>query len=213
MPDDTRTDEALITDYLSAVVQAGQSGAAREGEPRPLGRDINALNILFKRYWTQILAFLFKNSYFKDESYLDDVRQEIFLTAFEEISQGGFQPAGPGTFRHWLYEIALHQCRKSGTDRQSSPKPISQLYPDESTGIAEDTLVARPPEQTDYSSIEKKLADVLSHLSLSEQQLMRFVSEGMSYQEIHQKPEFAKYDIDYLMRKVYLIRKKLLKLK
>jgi RNA polymerase sigma factor (sigma-70 family) len=188
--EDNRMDETLVTD--------SQHG------------DGNALDILFKRYWMQILAFLFKNSFFKDESYLDDVRQEIFLTAFKEIKSNKFNPRGPGTFKRWLFEIARHQCQKSGTEQQHHPKTISQLYPDETTGIADDTLMVVSPEPTDYELIDKRLESALSRISPEEQNLMKLVSAGMSYQEIHEKEEFEKHSIDYLMLKVYNIRKKIL---
>ena len=196
--EDKRTDETLVTDS-----QRGEDNACSE-------RSESALNILFKRYWTKILAFLFKNSFFKDESYLDDVRQEIFLTAFKEIKSGKFIPHGPGTFKRWLYEIARHQCKKSGTDRQHHPKAISQLYPDEPTGIAEDTLPVISPEPTDYELIDSRLEAALSCISPEEQDLMKLISAGKTYRQIKKLPEFNKFSIDYLMLKVYTIRKKIL---
>jgi DNA-directed RNA polymerase specialized sigma24 family protein len=93
MPEDIRSDEVLIAAY-----QAWLDG-------RPNG-DPTALEILLTRYSTIILAFIGGKSFFyKDEPYLDDIRQEVLIKVFKGIKD--FTSTGPGSFKRWVFRMGL----------------------------------------------------------------------------------------------------------
>jgi RNA polymerase sigma factor (sigma-70 family) len=192
MPEDTRSDEALIEAYR--------------------GGDESALNILFER-WTRPLWFSLarRSSFGRDDAYLDDLAQDILLIIFEQIKSGKFISSGEGSFKRWLYTVAQLETLCQDRGRRRAARPVSQVYPEEPTGIPDDVLTKRPTETKDYDGIKQRLNDALSQLSLEEQKLMRLVSEGKSYKKIQKNPCFSKYSLDYLMRKVYNIRQKILK--
>jgi RNA polymerase sigma factor (sigma-70 family) len=189
MTEDIRTDEALVIAYL-------------EGE-------LTALDILFKRYLTHLKYYLLKNSWFRDDDYLDDILQDITVVIIEELNSHQFYPKGAGSFRSWVYNIAENIYRTKGRDRAKQPKPVSEFAGPDSTVTPEDILDLLPVSAPDYQAVSPKLSEIISHLKPLERKLMQLIySEGKKYKDILQEPEFADYSLDYLMRKVYLIRKK-----
>jgi len=196
--EDQRSDEALVTDY--------QNG------------DANALEILFRRYLIPIATHLASISFFfKDDGYLDDIRQKVFLTAFAMIRSGQFTPRGPGSFKKWLYRIAWFECLNSDKERRKSFRPVSEVFPEEPTGFPDDLIPQITPQTSDYEQAYQKWQEVSKYLKPTELKLMQLVSAGnvgKKYKEIIKEPEFSHYkSLDYLMRKVYIIRKKIRKLK
>jgi len=191
MPEDPRSDEVLVTAYSA-------------GDPA-------ALEILLSRYYTIIRAYLFGLSFFKDEGYLDDVRQQIVLTLFTEIRSGRFNPAGDGSFRKWVYRVTQLECLNQDKKRRKQFKPVSEVFPEEPTGLPSDLLMQVSPESADYESADRKLQAVLKYLTTEEQKLMQLVSAHKEYKEILQEPEFAKYSLDYLKHKIYNIRQRIRK--
>jgi RNA polymerase sigma factor (sigma-70 family) len=175
--------------------------------------DESALNILFERYAKPLWGYLARTSFFaKDTAYLDDLAQDILVIVFEEIKSGKFVPAGAGSFKGWLYTVAHLETLRHDKQRRRTHIPISQLYPEEPTGIPDDILAYRPTETKDYEGINQRLNEVLSQLSLEEQKLMRLVSQGEAgekYKPVLADPFFSQYSLEYLMRKVYLIRQKI----
>jgi len=192
MTKEKRRDEALVEAYW-------------EG-------DQEALEILLKRYLTPILGYLFSISFFKDESYLDDIRQQIFLTAFEWIRSKRFTPRGEGSFKKWLYRIAYFACINSDKKHRKDSKPISEVFPEEPTGFPDDLIMQTRPQSSDYETAHLRLQEVTKHLTPDELKLMRLVCEKKPYKEIIKEPEFAKFSLDYLMLKVYNIKKKIRKI-
>jgi DNA-directed RNA polymerase specialized sigma24 family protein len=192
MPEDTRTDEQLVTDYL--------------------GGDKQAMEILLTRYQTIILAFLCGTTWFaKDKSYLDDVRQEVLVTIFNELNQipSHFTPAGPGSFKKWVYRIAHFEALNHDKKKRKGPKLTSEVFPEEETGIPNDLLYDVTPTSTDYEEIEEQMKEIISKLTKEELKLMKLVCKPMEYKDIQKEPEFQKYSVDYLMLKVYNIRKRM----
>jgi len=189
--EDKRSDEILVTDY--------QSG------------DNSALDILFRRYDNRTYCYLLKKSLInRDEAFIEDIKQKIFLLVLTKIRNGDFKPSGDGSFRAWFYTIAQNICRSCNYWRIKEPKNIY--------GIVLDLIPSKPlpspeEEKEKEDEIKGRLAKVLSKLSPDEQKLMIMLSDGMTYKQIHEEPEFAKYSLDYLMRKVYIIRRKIFKIK
>jgi RNA polymerase sigma factor (sigma-70 family) len=197
--DSLRTDEALVTDY-QADLPAPTSVGTQAGEQ-------SALDVLYRRYYNQIGFYIRKQSSYKDPSFIDDVRQMVFLKVFTIFKAGKFQPIGPGSFRSFLYETARRICFDQNEKRMRHDRPASEIFTDEELSTP-DELCYRQPETTDYDEINERVKEVLSKLTPEEQKLMWLVSKKIPYKKIILEPEFKKYSIDYLMLKVYNIKKK-----
>jgi len=169
------------------------------------------MEILLTRYQTIILAFLCGTTWFaKDKSYLDDVRQEVLVTIFNEISQGKFIPAGPGSFKKWVYRIAHFEALNHDKKRRRGLKLTSELFTEEETAIPDDLLYDITPDSTDYEEVEEQLKDITSKLTGEELDLMKLVCQPMEYADIQKLPEYKdKYSVDGLKQKVYNIRKRI----
>lgn len=197
-----KTDESLTKLVRDEdLVRAYQSG------------ELKALNTLLELYDQPLRGFIRTISWVKGDSFIDDVIQEVRIIIFTKIKSGGFIPDSAGSFKKWAYKICQNITWKLNKDRARREKPISEYYPEEPTGMPDDLLPRMPTETKDYDGIKQRLNDALSELSLEEQKLMRLVAEKKSYKEIRPDPFFRKYSLDYLMLKVYNIRKKMLRIK
>jgi len=191
MPDDLRSDEDLIL-------------ADRAGET-------NALDILFRRYDKQTHFYLLNESLIKkDDAFLEDIKQEIFLKVLTKLRAGAFKPAGDGSFRAWFYTIAQNICQNYNYWRIRGPKNIYGLALDL---IPAKSVLSPQEEEEKAAEIKAKLSQVLAELSPEETALMQMLGDGMTYKQIQGHPEFAKHSIDYLGLKVYNIRKKIRRIK
>lgn len=189
MPDNQSTDEALVLSYCSG--------------------DDSAFDLLYQRYYDQIGFYVRKQSIYKDASFIDDVREDVFLKILILLRSGKFEPRGPGTFKAFLYETAQKTTFDENQKRLRIARPVSEIFTEEELS-APDELSYREPESTDYDLINDRVKEALSELSLEEQKLMRLVSQGKSYKEILTCPEFSKYkSVDSLKDKIYKIRKKM----
>jgi RNA polymerase sigma factor (sigma-70 family) len=188
MPDNQPTDEALILDLY--------------------GGNETAFDQLYQRYYNHIGFYIKKHSVYKDSSFIDDVREILFIKIYTIIKEGKFEPRGPGSFKTFLYDTAQKTTFDENEKRMRSDRPVSEVFTDEEL-TAPDELCYREPDITDYDLINDRLEDVISELSLEEQKLIRLVSEGIPYKEIQRHPWFSKYSIDYLKHKVHNIRKRM----
>ena len=169
--------------------------------------DVNALDMLLERYQKILYHFILSFSRIKD---IDDILQDILLTILKELKTNNFIPKGPGTFRSWAYSVAKHHCLKATEKLKSQPKPASQVYPDEATGMPDDLIQDMSKDIVDYGYLDYKLSKVMPELSLEEQKLMLLVSQDKTYKEILQDPWFSKYkSVDSLKDKIYKIRKRM----
>jgi RNA polymerase sigma factor (sigma-70 family) len=187
---DERSDEALVL-------------ASQNGDPA-------ALDILCRRYYEHIYNFLINETLIHEASFLEDIRQEIFLKIFKLIRDKEFTPRDTGSFKAYLFTTARNICWNCNYWRNKEPKDIY--------GKLLELVPARPTPDPDEAAakdarIKARLARVLAKLSPQEIKLMILLNEGKTYAQIHEILEFAKYSLDYLMLKAYNIRKKLLKLK
>ncbi|MDM5309364.1 RNA polymerase sigma factor [Peribacillus frigoritolerans] len=64
-----------------------------------------ALEILIRKYYKQIFAFVYRNVNNKDLTY--DLTQEIFIKMIKKIKSY----SGKGPFKSWLYTLAINHCR------------------------------------------------------------------------------------------------------
>lgn len=189
--DDSRSDEALIELY------------------RQFG-DKEALEVLLTRYQEPLWHYARQLSwYYKDKSFIDDIRQEILLTIAQRIDK--FNPVGPGSFKAWVYLLTQHKTFKANERRRSQPILLSQVYPEEFP----DDLADRRPQARDYRKLQTRLDKVLSHLSEEERQLFTLLSENKTYEEIARIKPFDKYkdNLPALRQKICRLRKFLLSFK
>jgi RNA polymerase sigma factor (sigma-70 family) len=205
MPNDNRSDEALIAAYRAGLAQ----GSGDKSADSPANRDNSALNALFTRYMTHVKAFLFRNSRFKDEAWIEELRQIIFTAVLEGILKGAFEDRGTGSFRAWLFEVARRLCLKHNQKRSADYKDFSQVYPESTTDIPAGLIFKASDEINDYTEIDKAQQQALAKLKPLERRLMELVGDRVEYADIIKLPEFAKYkSVDYLMLKVHNIRKR-----
>jgi RNA polymerase sigma factor (sigma-70 family) len=186
--EDIRSDETLVEAFYNGIMAA--------------------LNILFIRYYKPVFYYILKQGLVTDDSFLDDVRQEIFLKVFTKLKSREFKSSGAGSFRAWFYTIALNICRNCNYYQMRQPVDIY--------GTALDFIRAKPvpsplEEEERQTEIKAKVDKILSKLTDEEKKLMFLITDGKTYKQIKELPEFNKFSIDYLMRKVYLIRKKISK--
>jgi RNA polymerase sigma factor (sigma-70 family) len=178
--------------------------------------DQSALDVLFSRYLTKILTWLFGKSFFnKDEDYLSDVRDEIFLKVCQGIRDGKFQSQGPGSFSAWLYTIAELECLNADKKRRRSIVPFSQVFPesDSESASPEDNILFKVTSNTsDIEYARIKLERAFKNLKPEEVKLLK-LSVRMKYQDIIKLREFSKYkSVDSLKHKVYDIMDKIRKI-
>jgi len=187
VPNGIRSDEALIQAFYD-----GEKGV---------------LDILFDRYIKYLRFFLLKESWRKDDSSIDDIIQEVFLIVLQTLSIQKFKPEGEGSFRAWFYLVARNACRTYNRNQSHQPLNISQQFIETAP---DDPIVPEIIRKEEEKEQQKKLKKILSKLSPEEKELMSRLSEGKTYKQIHETSEFNKFSIDYLMLKVYNIRKKIL---
>ena len=209
--EDLRSDEELV-----AAAQAS---------------DQAALEILLTRYSTIILSFIGGKSFFyKDEPYLDDIRQEVLIKVFKGIKEftstgpvrskspeatatpetGTSNGAGPGSFKRWVFRIAYFEALNHDKARRKGLKLTSEIFTEETTGIPDDLVFELTPRISDYERADEQLKDALAKLSDEEQKLIQLVAQHTPYRDIIKRPEFSKYkSVDYLMLKVHNIRKRI----
>ncbi|MFH1230837.1 MAG: hypothetical protein V1709_05005 [Planctomycetota bacterium] len=198
------TDEQLIDAYRKGVAS---------GEPRPNGREASALDVLFSRYLIPLLSYLFGKSFFhKDEDYLSDIRQQIFMVVCQGIRDGKFQSRGAGSFRAWLWTIAELECLNADKKRRRSIVPVSQAFPDSEKPFPEDEVlfkIASNDSDIEYARIKLARAFKDKNITPEEIKLLQ-LSVRMKYKDIIKRKEFSKYkSVDSLKDKIYNIKKKI----
>jgi len=187
MPEDLRTDEDLVAAYR-------------------LG-DEHSFEVLYYRYFKGLGFYIRKTSRYKDADFVEEVRQLTFIKISEKIRGDEFTPAGPGSFRAFLYETARRITFDQNEKRLRLARPVSEVFTDEELpGLTELVLVKE--QGTDYDRIKERINEVTAELQPAELKLMKLVAAEVPYKEIQKEPEFRKYSVDYLMLKVYNIRKR-----
>ena len=186
--EDKRSDEALILAFY-----AGET---------------SAVDVIYNRYIKPLRFFLLKESWRKDDSSIDDIIQEAFLILLNTLKDKAFKPEGEGSFRAWFYTVAQNACRTYNRDQSHQPLNISKTLIE--------TAAAKPVESEFIKKEDKKdrkkiLREILSRLTPEERELMKLLGEGATYKQIKENSMFSQHPIDYLMLKVYNIRKKLTK--
>ena len=93
--------------------------------------------------------------------------------------------------------------------RRAEDPLTSEVFTNEETNLADLVLIQTTPRTSDYEEVAEQLNNVLPKLSGPENKLMELVGKKVPYKKIRKLREFKKYSVDYLMLKVYNIRKRL----
>ncbi|MDI6733796.1 MAG: sigma-70 family RNA polymerase sigma factor [Planctomycetota bacterium] len=190
MPDDNLNnleDEDLITAYRT---------------------DDKAREVLVKRYYGRLWKFAYKRSRYKDRGFIDDIIQEVFLRADQQLLAGGFTPAGPGSVKSWLFAICHNTLMEENREHSKHPRPVSEVFPE---GLPDDLQMKRPEPDSEPESAYRldRLNECLNQLSPPDRKLFNLYKDNRPYKEIQQEPEFQGYSLDNLRRKVCDIRESL----
>lgn len=190
MTEDPRSDEALVELYHLS--------------------DEQAFETLYYRYFKPIGFYIRKHSRYKDENFIEEIRQITFIKISQKIKSGGFVPVGPGTFRAFLYQTAQNICFNQNKNRMRLMKPVSEIFTDEELpGIDGFLWIKDIPLRRDYESINDRIKEITAELTQAELKLMKLVTEKVPYKQIQKESEFQKYSVDYLRRKVHNLRKRM----
>jgi RNA polymerase sigma factor (sigma-70 family) len=198
--EDLRSDEALLEAFLS-----GESDASR--------RDDSALNILLERYYNPLKFHIYKYrlSWNLEPAFIDEIIHQTVLKVLRAIQSSQFTPSGIGVFKAFLFETCKRTCWEMNRKEKRQMKTTSEAFP---KGLPEDIIAKRNMEVDDFDYLRMKLQKILPALNQEEQRLLELIGKGKSYKEIkEQDPILGKHSIDYLMRMMYIIKKKIMKLK
>ncbi len=160
LPLQAKSDEVLIT-----LVQQGEHGAFR---------------VLVERYQERIRNLIF--SIFHEPQIVDDLSQEVFIKAYEALSQFRFQ----SSFYTWLYRIAVNKSRDELRKRKVRRWFSLQSMMDNADKELVSKIVVEPHDK----ELQELLAASLQ--SLPEKYRIAVVLkdiEGMSYEEIAETME------------------------
>ena len=186
--EDIRSDEALVLAFY-----AGEK---------------TVFDVIFYRYIKYLRFFLLKESWLKDDSSLDDIIQDIFLVVLKALNEKDkFNPRGAGSFRAWFYSVARNVCRTYNREESNQPLHVAQQLLETAPDKPTEPEIIREEEGNEN---KEKIKEILSKLEPEERDLIFLLGEGKKYKEIHEMDEFNKHSVDYLMLKVYNIRKKIL---
>lgn len=140
-------------------------------------RDLRAaLTVLMDAYGEDIYRFCRRLT--GDAQLAEDLRQVIFMQAFEDLAQ----LAPRSTLRAWLYGIARHRCLDAckGRSRWRKRFQLTGALPEQSEAAAPD-----PADTLDQSALQRALAFCLGKLGVELRMLihMRY-QDGLSYTEL-----------------------------
>ncbi len=175
------------------------------------GGNNSAFDVLFDRYSERIRFRLLGKSWFKDDDqYIDELVEQVFVVAWQCLKSGKFESQGEGSFRKWLLGLCQLECYKQDSARAKLPKTTSTLFPSSFANIPLPAKKELEPENETIHNeqVNNQLKEALFQLTPEEQKLMQLVADNVKYKDILKKPEFSKYTLDYLRRKIYTIRQR-----
>ncbi|MFH1231307.1 MAG: RNA polymerase sigma factor [Planctomycetota bacterium] len=190
MTKDKRSDEELVKAFLDG--------------------DGSALDILLERYQEIIWYYARRLSHYKDDAFIDDIRQQVLMGIFKDLNDRAFKPAEAGSFRNWVHTIIRHKCINANKHLKYQPEPISQLFPDELPDIIDERTIDSGEDDIRDDRVEK----VLARLNDEERLLLRFMAEHKPYEEIVKIKPFDKYkdNLPTLRQKTCRLRRYLIEL-
>ena len=166
--------------------------------------DSTALDILLRRYEVILRNFILSFSWLASPDTIDDIIQEISITVFDGIREGGsFTAERAGDFKAWLLHIAKNHCFNINKKQAKQPRSISRQYLESCPAKLEEIrYYDEPDEPAKLEGLDEELKRILGQLSDEERQLLILKQEGKTYIEIAKIPPFDKYTPANLRRKV-----------
>lgn len=153
-----------------SIVEQQALGAVRAGDDR------TALTLLMDAYGEDIYSFC--RQFTSDTHLAEDLRQVIFIQAFEELSRFSQR----STLRAWLYGIARHRCLDACKGRRRWRKRFQLANePPESAASEEHD----PVKALDRPALERALSECLGKLDVELRMLiLMHCRDGLSYTEL-----------------------------
>ncbi|MCA9833893.1 MAG: sigma-70 family RNA polymerase sigma factor [Thermomicrobiales bacterium] len=134
--------------------------------------DPAAFATLYERYVTPVWRMCLRAS--GDATQADDLTATVFLKAFERLNR--YQPQGPGSFRSWLYAIALNVVRDEWRKtKRLTPLPDFDVAVDDGPG---------PEEIALHRITLAEVRDVLTTLNDRHRSIVELRLSGLSTPEI-----------------------------
>ena len=195
MPDDSGNAHSATDEQLIEAYYAGKE---------------DAFDLLFNRYYTRCLGFLFHKSIFKkDVNYLEDIRSEIIRTTISKVRDKSFKVEGVGSFAAWFYKVAFLKCLNADKKRRKSDPNLSAACPDSRGPFPDDKILSMVHSNAaDIPAMRRRLVNIFKGLPEEDKKLL-ILSVEMPYGEIIKKPEYSKYNVHSLTEHLYNIRKKI----
>ncbi len=115
---------------------------------RVLAGDVEAFDALVERYQRPVFAVV--GSHVRDASRVEDLAQDVFLSAFTKLASWR---AERGRFSTWLYSIARNRSRDALRKRAEIPlaeppeRAVADAYTGEGGGSRLDAALAALPEE------------------------------------------------------------------
>jgi RNA polymerase sigma-70 factor (ECF subfamily) len=160
------------------VTRDGAYDAAESRAQDALGRSDHraALTVLMDAYGNDIYRFCRRLT--GDAQLAEDLRQVIFMQAFEDLSR--LPPRS--TLRGWLYGIARHRCLDACKGRRRWRKhfQLTDALPEQTAAAVPD-----PADALDQTALQRALTHCLDKLDVELRMLihMRY-QDGLSYTEL-----------------------------
>lgn len=158
--------------------RAGAYDPAESRAQEALGRSDHraALTVLMDAYGEDIYRFCRRLT--GDSQLAEDLRQVIFMQAFEDLAR--LPPRS--TLRGWLYGIARHRCLDACKGRRRWRKrfQLTDALPEQAPATASD-----PAASLDQTALQRALTHCLDKLDVELRMLihMRY-QDGLSYTEL-----------------------------
>ena len=170
-----------------------------------------AFDILFHRYKEIVRLFFLGKSWFrKDDQYIDELMEQVFVVIWQCLKANKFESKGAGSFRKWLFSVCQLECYKQDSKRAKLPMVTSALFPASFSNIPVSAKTQPEPEKDllRQAEINAKFKEVQAKLTPKEQYLMQLVGDRVKYKDIIKKPEFSNYSVAGIKQKIYNIRKR-----
>lgn len=155
-----------------------------------LGGDGLALDKLLARFQKPLWQYICQMIHSPDDSLIEDILQEVMLTAFKDIKTGKFRDSGPGSFNAWIRSITRHRTLQAIDKLKRQPESFSVRFP---KSLPEDISVERPDDsaqEDEQNILTNRLNMLLSELDSIDQRIFELKRQGLTYQEILQQDEF-----------------------
>jgi len=173
------------------------------------GNITTAIAVLFQKYNEPLYGYIYKLSWNKTDDFVRDVLQATFTAFLEKLRNGKFKPAGSGTVKAYIYNIASYTTmamnRKEGHQPKTQEAETWNKLMDELDG----DIMSSQTAQKKLDNQLEEANQVLNNLAPEDRKLMLLYCSNKSYQEIQKEPEFKNIKLPALRRRICDLKEKL----